>query len=81
MEQIKKRKKLLEKKINEIKESSKENAWDNFCGAAFITFNTIKEQEDYLYEINKSCCSRLIDAFIILYQIYFYYLCPYCCCC
>ena len=81
LEQIKNKKKLLEKKMNELKVSSKENTSENFCGVAFITFNTIKEQEDYLYEINKSCCSRLFDAFITLYQIYFYYLCPYCCCC
>ena len=33
--------------------SSKENTSENFCGVAFITFNTIKEQEDYLYSINK----------------------------
>ena len=67
LEQIKNKKKLLEKKMNELKESSKENTSENFCGVAFITFNTIKEQEDYLYEINKSCCSRLIDTLLTLY--------------
>ena len=81
LEQIKNKKKQKEKKLNELKESSKENMSKNFCGAAFITFNTIKEQEDYLHKINKSCCSRLIDAFITLFQIYFYVLSPYCCCC
>ena len=81
LEQIKNKKKLKEKKMNELKESSKENTSDNFCGAAFITFNTIKEQEDYLYKVNKSCCYRLCDACITLFQIYFYFLCPHCCCC
>ena len=67
--------------MNELKEASKENASQNFCGVAFITFNTIKDQEDFLYKVNKSCCSRLIDDFITLFKIYFYCLCPHCCCC
>ena len=79
--QIKNKKKCQEKKLNELKESSKENISQNFCGVAFITFNTIKEQEDYLYKNKKSCCSPLIEAFITLFKIYFYILCPYCCCC
>jgi len=62
--------------MNELKESSKENNSKNFCGVAFITFNTIEEQENYLH---KNCCSSLIDAFITLFKIYFYCLCPYCC--
>ena len=57
--------------MNELKESSKENTSENFCGVAFITFNTIKEQEDYLNKINKSCCSLLFDSFITLNKIYF----------
>ena len=67
--------------MNELKESSKENTSENFCGVAFVTFNTIKEQESYLYRINKSCCFNLIDNFINLFKIYFYFLCPYFCCC
>ena len=67
--------------MNDLKESSKENTIENFCGVAFITFNTIKDQENFLYKNNQSCCSRLIDAFINLFAIYFYCLCPYCCCC
>ena len=35
-------------------ESSKEN--NNFCGVAFVTFNTIKEQEDYLQKFKKRFC-------------------------
>ena len=81
LEQIKNNKKQMEKKLNELKEASKENASQNFCVVAFITFNTIKDQEDFLYKVNKSCCSRLIDDFITLFKIYFYCLCPHCCCC
>ena len=81
LDQIKIKKKDKEKKLNELKESSKENTSQNFCGSAFITFNKIKEQEDYLNKMNKSRCSRLIDAFITLFKLYFYCLCPYCCCC
>ena len=47
LESIKKEKKDKEKTLNELIESSKEN--NNFCGVAFATFNTIKEQEDYLH--------------------------------
>ena len=67
--------------MNDLKKSSKENTIENFCGVTFITFNTIKDQENFLYKNNQSCCSRLIDAFINLFAIYFYCLCPYCCCC
>ena len=81
LEQIKLEKKQKEQKMNELKESSKENTSENFCGVAFVTFNTIKEQESYLYRINKSCCFNLIDNFINLFKIYFYFLCPYFCCC
>ena len=81
LEQIKYEKKQKEQKMNELKESSKENTSDNFCGVAFVTFNAIKEQESFLFRVNKSCCFLLIDAFITLFEIYFYFLCPYCCCC
>ena len=81
LEQIRKKRILKETKMNDLKELSKENTIENFCVAAFITFNTIKDQEDFLYKNNQNCCSRLIDAFINLFTIYFYCLCPYCCCC
>ena len=55
LESIKTEKKDKEKKLNELIESSKEN--NNFCGVAFATFNTIKEQEDYLHKKKISCCS------------------------
>ena len=50
LESIKTEKKDKEKALNELIESSKEN--NNFCGVAFATFNTIKEQEDYLLKKN-----------------------------
>ena len=83
LKKIKKKKKSKEKELNGLKESSKENDSKNFCGIAFITFNTIKEQEDYLYKNKKSSCcsSSLFDAFITLFKVYFYCYCPYCCCC
>ena len=51
---IKLEKKNKEKELNELMESSKENS--NFCGVAFVTFNTIKEQEDYLHKLKKRFC-------------------------
>ena len=57
--------------MNDLKELSKENTIENFCGAAFITFNTIRDQEDFLYKNNQSCCSRLIDAsYKFIYDIF-----------
>ena len=67
--------------MNKLIKSSKENTSEQFCGAAFVTFNTIKEQEDYLSQIQKNCCRRLMDAFITLFKIFFYCFCPYCCSC
>ena len=42
--------------MEKLIESSKEN--NKFCGIAFVTFNTIKEQEDYLHQKKHSCCFR-----------------------
>ena len=86
LEQIKKEREEKEKKMNELIESSKENTSEHFCGAAFVTFNTIKDQEDYLSHIQQNCCRRLMDAFITLFKIFFYCFCPFlcsclCCCC
>ena len=81
LEQIKNTKKEKEKKMNELIEPSRENTSEYFCGAAFITFNTIKEQEEYLHQRKGNCCSRLMDAFITIFKIYYYCLCPYCFCC
>ena len=79
LKQIKMKKKDKEKKMNELIEASKGNALENFCGAAFVTFNSIKEQEDYLYQNNKNRCNRLMEALITLIKVYYYFLIPYIC--
>lgn len=78
LEQIKYEKEELEKKLNELIESSRENISEHFCGSAFVTFNTIKEQEDCLIQ-NKNICCRKLDELIILLKLYFYYFCTGCC--
>ena len=47
LEQIKKDREEKEKKMNELIESSKENTSEYFCGAAFVTFNTIKDRDPW----------------------------------
>ena len=81
LEQIKKKREENEKAMNELIESSRDNTSEHFCGAAIVIFNTIKEQEEYLSQMQKNCCYRLMDAFITLFKIFFYCLCPYCFCC
>ena len=79
LEQIKYEKEEKEKKLNELIESSRENISEHFCGSAFVTFNTIKEQEDCLIQ-NKNICGRQLDELIIFLKLYFYYFCCGCCC-
>ena len=38
--------------MNELIKASKEKTWEYFGGAAFINFNTIKQQEDYLSKLS-----------------------------
>ena len=49
--------------MNKLIEASKENKSIHFCNAAFITFNTIKEQEDFLEQIKESFFRRLWNCF------------------
>ena len=63
--------------MNELIESSRENTSECFCGAAFVTFNTIKEQEDYLSQIQKNCYYYLTYVFLNSAQNFYYYLGPY----
>ena len=87
LEQIKMTKNYKENYLNELIEASKENTLEYFCGAAFVIFNSIKEKEDYLYQKNKNCCYRLMEIFITIIKVYYYFLIPYfcasfgCCCC
>ena len=77
LEQIKKKRQESEKKMNELMVSSRENTSEYFCGVAFATFNTIKEQEDYLSQIQKNCHYYLTYVFVNSAQNFYYYLGPY----
>lgn len=68
---IKKKKEEIDNKMNDLIKSSKENASEHFCGAAFITFNTIKEQEDYLSQIPSSFFGYLLNFFKNLFYLFF----------
>ena len=82
LEQIKMEKKEKEKKMNQLIESSKKgNSSEYFIDAAFITFNNIKEQEDYLKKNNKNNCDRIVEDNITFCKIYIDWLKSYCYCC
>ena len=49
--EIKQKKEELEKQINEIIEESKKDTIKSFGGAAFVTFDTVKEQELYMKNV------------------------------
>ena len=48
LKDIMEEKEKTEERMNQLIKDSKENLSDCFGGAAFITFNTTKQQEDYL---------------------------------
>ena len=82
LEEIKRKKKMCEKKMNKLITSSKENPSEHFCGSAFISFDTIQEQENYLKYIHKKkCCYNLIEDYVTLFKMFYYYMTVYCCCC
>ena len=66
LKDIKNEKEKKEKTMNELIESSRENTSNLFCGAAFITFNTINEQEDYLSQIQSNC----VDVFYVAVVVF-----------
>ena len=74
LDRIKKEKDFIEKKINEITEDAKKNTSNYFGGAAFITFETIKEQELYL----KNLPNNAIDYFIEFLRNIGYIFCSCC---
>ena len=80
IEAIKKEKEETENKINDLIKYSKENFSENFCGAAFIVFNTIKEKEDFLSQFQNNCCYRFIDIILIYLNLFFNFYSTYCCC-
>ena len=69
-----KEKEKIEKEINDLIKDSKENTSAHFGGAAFITFNSIKQQEDYLSKLP----SNIFDYFIKFFQNIFYLFCSCC---
>ena len=72
LEEIKYEKEEKEKEMNKLIKSSRENISEHFCGSAFVTFNTIKEQEDCLIQ-NKNICGRQLDELIIRLKLLFNY--------
>jgi len=74
LREIIKEKEKIEKEINDLIKDSKENTPAHFGGAAFITFNTIKQQEDYLSKLP----SNFFDYFISFFQNLFYLFCSCC---
>ena len=67
---IKKQKEKIENEMNELIKASKEKTSEYFGGAAFITFNTIKQQEDYLSRLPKNFFDYLINFFKNLFYIF-----------
>ena len=74
LKDIKKQKEAIENEMNELIKASKEKTSEYFGGAAFITFNTIKQQEDYLSKLP----SNFFDYFINFFKNLFYIFCSCC---
>ena len=81
LEEIKKKRIVNKKKMDDLIESCRENTSEHFCGAAFVGFNYIYEQKKYLSRIQKKSCNRCMDVYITLFKIFSYFMIPYCCCC
>ena len=71
LKDIKKNKVEIETKINELIKASKEDTDKYFGGAAFITFNTIKQQEEYLSKLP----SNFFDYLVAFFKKFFYIFC------
>ena len=71
---IKSEKEKIENDINKLIKASKEKTSEYFGGAAFITFNTIKQQEEYLSKLP----SNFFDYLISFFKNLFYLFCPFC---
>ena len=67
-------KKKKQEEIDRLIEESKQNTLDYFGGAAFVTFDSIKEQELYL----KNVPNNSIEYFFRFLRNMSYYLCPCC---
>ena len=74
LEDIMKEKNEIEQKMNELIQNSKEHISDHFGGAAFITFNKIKDQEKYLAKLP----NNFFDYIIKFFKNLFYLFCSCC---
>ena len=63
LKDIMEEKEKTEERMNQLIKDSKENLSDYFGGAAFITFNTTKQQEDYLSNLPNNFFSYIFDFF------------------
>ena len=71
---IKKERSIIEKELNKLQQEAKEMNMDKFAGAVIISFNTVKEKEEFLSHIPKSLFLQLLKMIGTLR----YFLC--CCC-
>ena len=62
-EALKEDKKKAEEKMKKLIKDSKEHISEYFGGAAFITFNKIKQQEEYLAKLPSNFFDYIIDFF------------------
>ena len=67
---IKEQKTIIQTKITDLIRASKENTSEHFGGAAFITFNTIKQQEEYLSKLPSNFFDYIINFFKNLFYIF-----------
>ena len=74
LSEINDEKKEVEKQINELLEETKEINMEKFAGAVIISFNTIKEKEEFLSHVPNTLFIKLLKMIGILR----YFLC-FCC--
>jgi len=74
LETLKKEEKSKQSQIDTLIQNSKQNTLEYFGGAAFVTFESIKEQELYL----KNVPNNSIEYFFKFLRNVAYYLCPCC---
>ena len=71
---IKKEKRELEKKIEDLLEERKEITMEKFAGAVIVSFNTIKEKEEFLSNIPNSLFIQIVK-FICRLRYFFCFCC------
>ena len=70
IKEIKEEKLKIENKMNDLIKATKEKTSEYFGGAAFITFNTIKQQEEYLSKLPSNFFAYLISFFKNLFYLF-----------